>query len=760
MGHGLMQYYAHTFGEDESRWQPLREHLRNVAELAKKFAREARPGDTSFAEAAYAAGLLHDLGKYRPEFQEYIDPRSERQASADTHHAVYGSAAAFFSNAISVAFAVAGHHSGLRDFSKLATFVSSEKYHAQAALPSLMALAKSEIALWLDAACDAEPSNRWTFEFSTRVLFSLLVDADRIDTARAERKALGLLPPPDPLALDASMLAGLLDRDREIRAGRAAPGRLKELRNRIFDACRDAGKQPQGFFSLTVPTGGGKTLSSMAFALAHARAHGLRRIIVVIPFLSIIEQNAAEYRNIFGAEQVVEHHSGTRVASFDGGEPAQAPAAELAVENWDAPIVVTTSVQFLESLLAAAPARCRKLHNIARSVVVLDEVQTLPTHMLEPVMNVFRELQKSFGTSFLFCSATQPAFRNSGNLTQGFKPSEVNEIAPEPEELFRSLTRVRYHVPEASGCVAWDALASRLISFPQVLCVVNTRQHALALWQEVRRQLGYEIAPEEGPCEGLFHLSASMCAEHRLDILGFSGGPSEENIAGRLRNGLPCRVISTQLVEAGVDLDFPVVFRAMGPLDSIVQAAGRCNREGRLPRGDFYIFRPAESGLPPGVYSTATALAEKYIGLEGIYANPHLFSNYFDELFGCVPLDHNKKGELTIQEDRYHLNFHRVAEKAAVIDDAGAQAVAVPYGYGKDRIDSVRSSRCFGRHELRGLQRFMVNLRSRDVQALMSAGALRPLLPGKIEMLVLDERCYRRNVGVLAVGRSLSDFTN
>ena len=504
----------------------------------------------------------------------------------------------------------------------------------------------------------------------------------------------------------------------------------------------------------------------MAFALAHATKHSLRRVIVVIPFLSIIEQNAGEYRSIFGTDQVVEHHSGMKINPTGSGDPAQASAAELAAENWDAPIIVTTSVQFLESLFAASPSRCRKLHNIAQSVVVLDEVQTFPTHLLEPVLNVLRELRTDYGVSFLFCSATQPAFRKRGNLTQGFTPAEMTEIAPEPETLFRGLERVAYHMPSAGESVSWEALAEQLIQHPQALCVVNTRRHALTLWREVKCQLGHGTAEGDGLCEGLFHLSASMCAEHRLDILGVSEHPPSENIRRRLRMGLPCRVISTQLVEAGVDIDFPVVFRAVGPLDSLVQAAGRCNREGRLTdnmgrpiHGEVFIFHPTDPGLPRGVYSTATTLAEKYMGRADLSVNPQIFADYFDELFGCLALDHSKRGEPTIQADRCLFNFRRVAEKATVIDDAGSDAVIVPYGDCRGHIDRVRNGRWLGRRELRNFQRFMVNMRTGEAQLLKATGSVQPLLPGKIELWVLDEKCYRKDIGVLAAGRLPSDFT-
>src|SRR5712691_4417188 len=427
-----MNFLAHT---ENAAGQPhlLKDHLRSVGILARRFAESANP---LLAEPAQRAGLLHDFGKYRDEFQAYL--REERESSLETHHAVYGAALAFQRGWLGLAFAIAGHHAGLHDLNKLQDLVKDEKYKAAERLPLLLERFTSEVGP--PGAQFAEPSfdrsQKMRAELYIRMLFSTLVDADFLDTDAHYTGALRQSYELRPAALMRRLLAE--------KATKSSAGELNAIRNRIFQQCLDAADLPPDFFSLTVQTGGGKTLSSMAFALRHAERHGLRRVIVVIPYLSIIEQNAAQYRRIFDPDNtgiVIEHHSAI-VAPEDGEERQRSPL-EYAAENWDAPIIVTTSVQFIESLFANRPARCRKLHNIARSVVIFDEVQTLPSHLLNPLLNVLRELKTHYGVSFVFSTATQPAFRhNASALKEGFIANEVTEITRDTAETFRRLRRV------------------------------------------------------------------------------------------------------------------------------------------------------------------------------------------------------------------------------------------------------------------------------------------------------------------------------
>ncbi len=747
------KFYAHTAegpdGKrlDETHWQLLGDHLRAVADLARDFARPL-----GLAEEAELAGLLHDLGKYRDEFQDYLF--GLRSGGRETQHAIHGALVALQQDCLSASLSIAGHHAGIPDLCSLQEKACDFAKESLDVLKGLLRRFESEVNR--SPARLATPSfvhDEFSAELYTRLLFSCLVDADRLDTTNW----------PDPVAADRPLEAGrLLERvllERERKRETVFDGPVAQARNRIFDACLSAASLAPGFFSLTVPTGGGKTLASMAFALAHAQTHGLRRVIVVIPYLSIIEQNAAEYRRILGNDIVLESHSAASPRpDLDEEERGQ---LELVTENWDAPVIVTTSVQFIESLFAASPSRCRKLHRVARSVVIFDEVQTLPSHLLQPVFSVVRELQRNYGTVFVFSSATQPAFRRTGSLPEGFGGAEVREIAPEPSELFRTLRRVRYHLPAPDEFLDWPALAEQLAAEPQVLCVVNLTVHARTLWEEVQRRCPAGQRP--------IHLSSAMCPQHRLALIRL--------IRARLRKGLPCRVVSTQLVEAGVDVDFPVVWRALGPLDSIVQVAGRCNREGRLrdesgalKLGEVHVFRPVEHRLPPGVYRVAadqTAITLASMGrpdeaAERLAGEASLFRGYFDGLYGAVNTDYARRGEGPIQDDRFHLRFREVARKAHVIEDSGTPVI-VPYGRAKIIIAESGAREVppgkprFTREDLRRLQRFMVNVRHPQFQQLEALHQLHPLLPD-LELFVLSEGSYHRELGLVVGARPLEDF--
>jgi len=726
--------------------QSLQDHLEQVACKAKIFAAPFQGGDE-----AWWAGMLHDLGKCRREFQEYLSGR--REGGPDTHHAPYGATLAFQRYWFPAAFAIAGHHAGLHDLHQLQEMVEGRVYQATARLPPL--------EQWFTQHCAKLPeqtlspsflgNNPLALEHYSRMIFSCLVDADRLD---AEQTGEGR-------AREVRRLADVLDvfieRVARERQGKSRDGQVNTLRHAVFDQCLTAAQWEPGFFSLTVPTGGGKTLSSMAFALAHAKRHRLDRIIVVIPYLSIIEQNAAEYRRILDPDDlglVVEHHSSAEVRHGENGEDAG--ELSLAADNWDAPFIVTTSVQFVESLFAAAPGRCRKLHNIANSLVLFDEVQTLPAHLLNPLLNVLKELCRNYRTSFLFMTATQPAFRRGFSLSEGFASGELREIIQDASALFVALQRVEYHPPLEFD---WPALAIHLAACSQALCVVNIRRHAVELWEVLRDA----VPPEER--DSVFHLSSSMCAAHRLAVLGDSQNPRLGSVRHRLRNNLPCRLVATQVVEAGVDIDFPVLYRALGPLDAIAQAAGRCNREGRLRDaqgqpilGRVHVFKPLDGGLPPGIYTTATGISAAMLGecLEFLGRTPEVFGRYFSQLFQMTVTGDN------IQADRGMFRYREVARKARVIKDAG-QPVVVLYRGVADDVQAIRERRRpageprFDRLDLRRLQRGMVNVREGDFARLRHLGMITPLLPN-LDLYVLHEGCYHEHLGLVLDNRPLEDF--
>lgn len=753
-----LTYFAHT---ENTAGLPhiLSKHLRSVGDLACRFAEES---NSDLSDAAYWAGVLHDLGKYRDEFQQYL--RAERDSSTETHHAVYGAALAYQQNWLGPAFAIAGHHAGLHDHNELQTLVEGATYRTAERVPLLADRFRAELGEVPQKIIDPPfVANEHSADFYIRMLFSTLVDADFLDTeahyktaSRATHK------------LQAAELLRLLIAEKK---SKASDGKLNAIRNRIFQQCVDKAQESPGFFSLTVPTGGGKTLAGMAFALAHAAQpqHQLRRIIVVIPYLSIIEQNAAQYRRILDSEDlgiVIEHHSAVNVPEDTGETRSRAPFEkhpnEYAAENWDAPIIVTTSVQFIESLFANRTSHCRKLHNIAHSVVIFDEVQTLPSHLLNPLLNVFRELRDHYGVSFVFSTATQPAFQyRPSSLSEGFRLGEIQEITQgSTEDNFNSLRRVSIQPAKPDETIGWDALAEQISLHDQALCIVNIRSHAYDLWEKLCR-----IFPQKER-DAVFHLSSAMCAEHRFAVLGDDRAPEPGTIRYRLRNKQPCRLVSTQLIEAGVDVDFPIVWRALGPLDSIVQAAGRCNRENRLcdeagnpVLGEVIVFRPEDNKLPSGVYRTAadiTASLLAHVDADTLATDHRLFGRYFDRLYQLVPTDSEIQGE------RKNLHFRKVAKLAKVIKN-DTQAVIVPYGKGCILIEEIRTRPLlkgqprFSRDDLRKLQRYMVNLHSRDFQKLVMHKAISQLLPN-LEIHVLAEGWYHPTLGIVIDKRPTEDF--
>ena len=523
----------------------------------------------------------------------------------------------------------------------------------------------------------------------TRFLFSCLADADFLDTEAFYE--------PQKRTVVKGGVQSLAELSRKLSAHldelshNAAKTAVNEVRRQVLDACRAAGRMRPGCFSLTVPTGGGKTLSAMEFALRHAEPNGLQRVIVVIPYTSIIEQNASVYRNVLGGANVLEHHS-----SLDPAEVTE--RNRLASENWDAPVIVTTSVQFFESLFANKPSRCRKLHNVARSVVILDEVQSLPAGLMLPIVEGLNELTANYGCSVVLSTATPPALAKRERFEDGL--ADVRQIAANAPSLSKTLNRVRVTWPKPDAPhTEWDALARELTECDQVLAIVHRRNDA--------RHLAGLL-----PKEGRFHLSALMCARHRTRTL--------RAVRQALTDGGPCRLVSTQLVEAGVDIDFPAVYRAMGGLDSIVQGAGRCNREGAARAGQMVVFRaptaPPGDTLRQALETTETMLREA--GGEIDLTAPEIFETYFRKLYFKKNLD-----EKAIQAKRQELQFQQVAGAFRLIEDGYSHPIVVPYPGFRRPMSALRRDGP-SRKTLRGLQRFLVNIYDRDVERLRSAAAL------------------------------------
>ncbi len=683
-------YYAHT-PNSSGRWHGLSEHLNDVARLARDFSAKFAAG-----EVGYWAGLFHDFGKFNPEFQDYLKACHENPAKKNRSpgHSLVG---AVYGDKIwcGFPFLIAGHHGGLPDCVDIKQKLSSVQDHKY-----IIDTAKKELGLVeplsIKGSLPSFVASEVSAEFFLRMLFSALVDADFLDTEShfdSDRKNLRNRYP------ELSTLWERFEESQRLFSGRKGDP-LNRARHEIYRHCLKAAESQQGVFRLTVPTGGGKTRSGMAFALRHALKHKLDRVIVAIPYTSIIEQTAAVYRDIFGSNAVVEHHSAIdpeiyRGECFEGaGEMAR-----LATENWDAPIIVTTTVQLFESLFANSPSRCRKLHNIAKSVIVLDEVQTLPSGLLDPILDVLKELATNYRATIVLCTATQPALESSIYL-KGFE--EITEIIPEPPRYFKALKRVEYEMVEATW--SWKRVAEEVGRTSQSLTIVNTKKDAVAL-------LDVLDIPD------VFYLSRDLCPAHRREIL--------VEAKKRLDRGEPCRLVSTQVVEAGVDIDFPMVLRAVGPLDRIVQAAGRCNREGRLEAGRVVLFRPEDGSLPPGDYRSGTETARALLCSEGTdLHDPALYEEYFRRFYLVVETD--KHG---IQSLRQRLNFRTVAERFQMIGEATVPVV-VRYNKKAESLIEAISSRGLNRELSRDLQPYMVSVYRNKVASLERDGLIEAISSG------------------------------
>ena len=766
-----MIHYAHTATRPDGSPDPNRDHwqlltnadpanpghLESVAKLAATFA-------SAFDAADWArlAGLWHDLGKYSTEFQAYLCAAGGSEAhleerpeiSAKVDHSTAGAQHAARELKLFgplLAYLIAGHHAGLPN-GQDATATCLE-VRLQKKIPAYAAAPAALLAL---ASPAHRPPNHalssgYALGFFLRFGFSALVDADWLDTeafmSPAKAAARARQPQPTLVALRDCLDAYLA------RFGPPTTP-VNHARAAVLAACRTAATQSPGLFSLTVPTGGGKTLASLAFALDHALRHGFDRIIYVLPFTSIIEQNAAVFREVFaslGDDVVVEHHS-----NLDPDEDNVTAASRLATENWDARIIVTTNVQFFESLHAAKPRRCRKLHRLARSVIILDEAQTLPLTLLQPCLRSLQELasrdprgNSNYSASVVLCTATQPAIEHRADFKCGLR--DVREIISDRIQLFSSLTRVR--VTDLGRTPLPDTdLAALLAAQPQALCIVNTRRHAAELFARL---------PDDGTRR---HLSALMCPAHRSAVLGDPRNPRRGTIRHALKNNLPCRVVTTQLIEAGVDVDFPIVYRALAGLDSIAQAAGRCNREGRLTDdsdrpilGDTFVFTP-EPSIPRGFLRKAADSAAEILPLHTAdplcpaaieaYFRLHYWKNEDQtdakKILDCFPR------QLSQPADLFGFQFKKCAEDFQFIDSA-YQPVLVPYdAHGRALIDDLRTTYdpTEQRKLARRLQRYVVQIPEPVARAHRGRGL--SLLHERY-LILDDDNAYSADIGLQLV---------
>jgi CRISPR-associated endonuclease/helicase Cas3 len=709
-------YYAHSRGgADSSDWHRLEDHLQSTAERARRFAEKFQSG-----EWGYLAGLWHDLGKYDSRFQQKLNG-----VSARVDHSVVGAAAAvsrFRNHGLYVAFPIAGHHAGLADLrgdeppTQLATRLADYR-----GLTELLALIPkgmmerplpplpSSLQYSLSTAGPPPALVRRT-EFWIRFLFSTLVDADWLDTEaffepdRGEARR-GF----SPLRDFCHRLSGYIAQKTAQVPIEQRETRITQVRNAVLVACDRAAELSPGFFSLTAPTGAGKTLAAMTFALRHAARYGMARVIVVLPYTSIIEQNAAVYRIALGSDEVVEHHSNFDAEGQAGDLGEEVTARhKLAAENWDAPVVVTTTVQFFESLFANRPSKCRKLHNIARSVIALDEVQALPNGFLLSILDALNELVTNYGCTVVLSTATPPALERRPGFEMGLEG--MRHIISDPASLSRTLHRVEFHWPSLNEpATKWDFLAGEIAGAPRAMAIVHRRRDA--------RDLARLVAGLR-PQDPIFHLSALMCAAHRSKKL--------TEVRSALAQRGPCRLVATQLVEAGVDIDFPVVWRSLGGLDSIVQAAGRCNREGRQATGHVFIYRSPTApprGTPRKAADVAEAMLTEHGGAMDL-DDPGIFDSYFRRLYMLE--DQDKRH---IQTLRQEFRFASVAREFQMIEDGFDLGIIVPYGGAPEALQDIGTHGAT-RDTLRRLQRYSVQIPTRSFEELQQIGAIEEVVPG------------------------------
>jgi len=703
---------------DQNHWHLLVDHSNAVAYLAQGFARPL-----GLCEAAHLIGMWHDAGKASRTWQHYLLGRVNNPRGAFTivPHAVVGAFAMYeafrgeLARAYAPALCIASHHSGLDDRVGFAKKIR----HAMRDAATQNACAQAHVLLDPHAPIDStrvedsllvdDESKKEGLALRIRMLHSCLIDADCLDTERhfdpSTASSRGRAKSPSELwslfeANHAEFVRGV-DLTRDLNARRAS----------MYEDAVAAADGAQGFYSLTMPTGGGKTRAGMAFALRHARQHGLARVIVAIPFTSIIEQNAGVYRDILGERNVLEHHASTHTPLHRADETPHERAQRLAAQNWDAPVVVTTNVQFFESLFSSRNHRLRKLHNIANSLILLDEVQTLPPRLLWLTLFGLRRLVEEFGCTVVFSTATQPAFtlETLGEEWKGAGLEGVEEIVTRPDEHFAALKRVEYEV--VPGSLSWDELASRVLETHQALVIVNTVANSLAALESVV----VSADPDR-----VLYLSTRLCASHRREVL--------EEVQRRLVAGEACLLISTQVVEAGVDIDFPVVWRARAPMDAMIQAAGRCNREGRgVAPGRVYLFQPEDDALPGGAYRVGREQADFLLD-EGVdLAHPDAATRYFRRLYARAT-SVRQQGDLI--DDEFALNFESVSREYKLIDDDQVSVLVRRGCAPRDETDTIAAVLVevskFGlraRH-LRALQSYMVSIRRHVFQGYMARGLI------------------------------------
>ena len=712
-----MEIISHIRSED---WaiQSNNEHQKGVSLLASKFAK-----DFGMAEWGRVMGLLHDKGKEKKSFQQHIQKESgykpDIRVEGDYKHAYVGAVLAkqlFPKFHVLVDNALMGHHRGLYDHGEMVEMmklgvpddVTMEQIHANLSTPKIGA-----------------PKD---IHHLQRMLYSCLVDADYLDTEEFMQPEQSRLRGKHGTM---KQLEENLDAFLVALRDNAVDSEVNRIRNEVQNYCLEKSGDKVDFYSLTVPTGGGKTLSSVLWAIKHALTNDLKRIIIAIPYTSIITQTASVLRSIFGDENVLEHHSNVNLTDDENSEMRK--KLKLATENWDYPIVVTTNVQLFESLFSNKPSDCRKLHNLVKSVLILDEVQTLPINFLQPIVDTLDTLKRIFGTSILFTTASQPVLTGdivgSNKLVSFEGLPEIKEIIPNEAKLHDRLRRVGLKFDDARS--NYGEIAERMAKFPRVLCIVNTRNDAKEIYNRL-------------PKEGIYlHLSRMMCPDHVRTTI------EQVKTALKKDSNTIIRVVATQLIEAGVDIDFPVVLRQEAGLDSILQAAGRCNREGKMDLGRTYVFG-LQKPLPRG-FITQTNNARLGMGKSYDWFSPEAMKAYFKQLYSRTPtFDKANIRDLLYKSE---MQFETASSEFKLIDD-NTTSVIVNWKNSMDLVEQLRREGPSYRL-MKGLSQYSVNVRNNDWKKLLATGSVEELFEGIY--VICDKGFYDDKVGLVSENHWLEE---
>ena len=622
------KYIAHSENSNGAE-QSMKQHSESVAELMRSFALA-----DDFAEIYSYCGLLHDIGKYSKGFQNYIRSREEKEP-----HAKWGAYIALMNKLVNIAFPVIGHHAGLPNRDAMVETLGLCAKDENRWKNIQQAMEEDDFII---SMCDNSSFNKignvFQKELFVRLLYSALVDADSLDTERHFQKEQYDARSCKILDVDA-LLAALNKRFDSFK--QVTP--LNELRTNVRLYAQSLANADQGCFSMTLPTGMGKTLTSLNWALYHAESHtNITRIVIVLPFISIIDQTANELKTIFKDYDVIlEHHSNVNYEEADEEESYCKDSKYLATENWDYPIVITTAVQFFESLFSNQRSKCRKLHNLQDSIVIFDEIQTLPVNLAECTMKMLNDLLHLCRCSFLFCTATQPNFQTRKDFC-GI--DHITPLVENPASVFASTKRVKYISIDDYKAQSFESIADCVVEQNgSVLIVCNTKKKAMALFECLKTRSEIPV----------LHLSTNMCQAHRIEII--------KRVRIKLKEGEKLILCSTQLIEVGVDMDFPVVFRELAPLESIIQSAGRCNREGNLKEGQVYLFQLEDQGQPSRQYIAFAQFAQLcYRGNEDRLSDADFYTDYYTNIIKNYSLKDNvtpKREKLMFQDvaDMYHI---------------------------------------------------------------------------------------------------------